>query len=147
MISKKLNNLNAWADARLSKYFPAVRKAVLLIVIPAWIIVMVYFFNILTEVIREEDYPTALAYEARLAAIKPDLPVKAEVNYLSNSTEQDDFIIAEYVLIPVRLVEGLKPMQDLLIFQNFNTAEMPKIEGYHLKKNYGNGVMLYQRNK
>ena len=147
MNRRYLNNLNAWVDARLSTYFPAVRKAVLLIVIPAFIIVIVYFFNILTEIIKEEEYPAVLEYEARLAVIKQDLPADAEVNYLSNSTEQDDFINAEYVLIPVRLVEGLKPMRDLLIFQNFISAEMPKIDGYDLKRNYGNGVMLYQRTK
>jgi hypothetical protein len=69
------------------------------------------------------------------------------VNYVSNSKELDDLINAEYVLIPVRTVEGLTPMQDLLIFHNFDTAEMPEFEGYTLKKNYGNGVVLFKRDK
>ena len=69
----------------------------------------------------------------------------AVVNYVSNSKAPDDLIDAEYVLVPVRIVQGLKPMHDLLIFQNFNTAEIPEFEGYTLKKNYGNGVMLFER--
>jgi hypothetical protein len=56
MIRKKLNKLKACADTQLSKYFPSVRRAVLLIVIPAFFIVIVYFFSILTEIIKDEDY-------------------------------------------------------------------------------------------
>jgi len=69
------------------------------------------------------------------------------VNYVSNRKEPDDVINAEYVLIPVRIVEGLKPKRELLVYQTLDTAEMPKFEGYTLKKNYGNGLILFKRNK
>ena len=147
MIRNKLNIIKAWADAQLSKYFPAVRGAVLLIVIPAFFIVIVYFINILTEIIKDEEYRSVLDYEARLAALKQDLPPNAVVNYVSNSKAPDDLINAEYVLIPVRIAAGLKPKHDLLVFHNFNTAELPEFDGYALKKNYGNNVILFQRNK
>jgi len=147
MISKKLNKIKTWADAQLSKYFPAVRGAVLLIVIPAFFIVIIYFISILTEIIKDEEYRSVVDYEARLAAIKQDLPPNAVVNYVSNSEAPDDLINAAYVLIPVRTVEGLKPMHDLLVFQNFNSAELPEFEGYTVKHNYGNGVVLFKRNK
>jgi len=147
MISNKLDKIKAWADAQLSKYFPSVRGVVLLIVIPAFFIVIIYFFSILTEIVTGEDYRSVLDYETRLAALKKDLPFNAVVNYVSNSKAPDDLINAEYVLIPVRMVEGLKPMHDLLVFQNFNAAELPEFEGYTLKKNYGNGVVLFKRNK
>jgi len=147
MMSNKLNKIKAWADAQLSKYFPAVRGAVLLIVIPAFFIVIVYFFSILSEIIKDEEYRSVVDYEARLAAIKQDLPPNAVVNYVSNSKAPDDLINAAYVLIPVRIVEGLKPKHDLLVFHNFNTAELPEFDGYALKKNYGNNVILFKRNK
>jgi len=147
MIRKKLNKIKVWADAQLSKYFPAVHGAVLLIVIPAFFIVIIYFISILTEIIKDEEYRSVVDYEARLAAIKQDLPPNAVVNYVSNSEAPDDLINAAYVLIPVRMVEGLKPMHDLLVFHNFNTAELPEFDGYALKKNYGNNVILFKRNK
>ena len=136
------------ADARIAKYFPAVRGAVLLIVIPAFFIVIVYFFSILTEVVQGKNaYDSVVECEKRLASIKKDLPVRAVVNYVSNRDEPDDLINAEYVLIPVRIVEGLKPKRDLLIYQTLDTAEIPKFEGYTLKKDYGNGVILFKRNE
>lgn len=147
MFSGKFKKIKSYADARVSNYFPSVRWAVFIIVIPALFIVIIYFFSILTEIVTGKTHRPVLEYETRLASIRKDLPVNAVVNYVSNSKEPDDLINAEYVLIPVRIVKGLKPMHDLLVFQNFDTAEMPEFEGYTLKKNYGNGVILFKRIK
>ena len=146
MFREKCKKLKSYAAAQLSNYFPAVRGAVLLIVIPAIFIVPIYFFSIFTEIVTGKTHRPVREYEFRLAALKKDLPVNAVVNYVSNSKEPNDLINTRYVLIPVRIVKGLKPMHDLLIFLNFDTADMPKFEGYTLKKNYGNGVMLFKRN-
>ena len=146
MFGEKLKKLKSYAYAQLSKYFPSVRGAVLLIVIPAIFIVPIYFFSILTEIVTGKIHRPVLVLETRLASIKKDLPVNAVVNYVSNSKEPNDLINTRYVLILVRIVKGLKPMHDLLIFLNFDTADMPEFEGYTLKKNYGNGVMLFKRN-
>ena len=145
MFQKKLKKFKSDVDVQLSKYFPSVRAAVLFIVIPALFIVPIYFFSILTEIVTGEIEIPVLEYETRLASIKKDLPANAVVNYVSNSKAPDDLINAEYVLIPVRIVKGLKPMHDLLVFQDFDTAEPPEFEGYTLKTNYGNGVMLFKR--
>jgi hypothetical protein len=148
LFKKKLKNLKAFGDARLAKYFPAVRGAVLLIVIPAFFIVTVYFLNILNEIVLgNKAYDSVLECEKRLASIKKDLPLTAVVNYVSNRKEPDDVINAEYVLIPVRIVRGLKPKHELLVYQASDTAEIPKFEGYTLEKNYGNGVILFKRNE
>ncbi len=147
MFSKKLKKIKSCADTLASNYFPAVRKAVLLIVIPAFFIVIIYFFSVLTEIVTGRTNRPILEYEIRLASIKKDLPVNAAVNYVSNSKEPDDLINTEYVLIPIRTVEGLEPRHDFLVFQNFNTAEPPEFKGYTLKKDYGNGVMLFKRDK
>jgi hypothetical protein len=147
MFIDKLKKFISYADAQLSKYFPSVRPAVLLIVIPAFFIVIAYFLNTVTGIASGKDYPAILEYENRLASIKKDLPVTAVVNYVSNSNKQKDLINTAYVLIPVRVVAGLKPRHDLLIYQSFNTTGMPEIKGYTLKKNYGNGVVLFNRVK
>ena len=147
MFGKKIKKLKSYIDAQLSNYFPAVRGTVLLIVIPAIFIVPIYFVSILAEIVTGKTHRPVLEYENRLAAIKKDLPVNAVVNYVSNSKAPDDLIDAEYVLVPVRLVKGLSPMHDLLVFQNFETTDMPDFEGYTLKKDYGNGVMLFKRDK
>ena len=147
MIRNKKNKIKVWADAQLSKYFPAVHGAVLLIVIPAFFIVIVYFISILTEIIKDEEYRSVVDYEARLAVLKQDLPPNSIINYVSNSKVPDDLINAEYVLIPVRVVRGLKPMQDFLVFHNFNIAELPEFDGYALKKNYDDKVILFKRIK
>jgi hypothetical protein len=145
MVKEKLATLKSSFKDRLNRYFPSVRGAVLLIVIPAFFIVIIYFFSILIEIVTGKVHLPVVEYETRLASIKKDLPVNAVVNYVSNSKAPDDLINAEYVLIPVRIVKGLKPMYDLLVYQNFDTAEMPEFEGYTLKTNYGNGVMLFKR--
>jgi len=145
MVKEKLASLKSSFKDRLNRYFPSVRGAVLLIVIPAFFIVIIYFFSIFTEIVTGKTHRPVLEYEARLAAVKKDLPVNAVVNYVSNSTAPDDLIDAEYVLVPVRLVKGIEPMHDFLVFQNFGTAALPEFEGYTLKTNYGNGVMLFKR--
>ena len=147
MFSKKLNKLKSWADVQLSKYFPAVRRAVLLIVIPAFFIIPIDFISNLAEIVKGQKYRSVLDYESRLASVKKDLPSNAVVNYVSNSKAPDDLINAEYVLIPVRIVEGRKPMRDLLIFHNFSTTKLPEFDGYTLQHNYGNAVVLFKRNK
>ncbi len=147
MFSKKLNKLKSWADVQLSKYFPAVRRAVLLIVIPAFFIIPIDFISNFAEIVKGQMYRSVLDYESRLASVKKDLPSKAVVNYVSNSKAPDDLINAEYVLIPVRIVEGQKPMRDLLIFHNFSTTKLPEFDGYTLQHNYGNAVVLFKRNK
>jgi hypothetical protein len=147
MLRNKLEKLKSFKDAQVSKYFPSVRGSVLLIVIPAFFIVIVYFFSILSEIVQQTSYLSVVESERRLAVVKKDLPVTGVVNYVSTRNEPDDLINAEYALIPVRITEGLKPMHDLLVCQTLDTTEVPDFEGYTLKKNYGNGVLLFARNK
>ena len=147
MFSNYIKKLKSHGDALLSKFFPSVRGAVLLIIIPAVFIVIIYFFSIFTEVVPGKKKRTNLEYEIRLADIKKDLPVNGVVNYVSDSNAKNDLIHAEYVLIPVRVVAGLNPRHDHLVYQSFNEAEKTEIKGYTLKKNYGNGVMLFYRDK
>jgi hypothetical protein len=124
-----------------------VRGAVLLIVVPAFFIVPIYFLTVVKEIIIDKRISPGGYYEERFAAVRQDLPAYASVNFVSDQQqiENGDFLYARYALVPARLVKGLKPKHDLLVVQYLNTPGIPRFKGYQLLKNYGNGVMLFRR--
>jgi len=147
MVKAKIEIFKSYCKARLNRYCPSVRGAVLLIVIPAFFIVPVYFLTVVKEIIVDKRFSPGAYYEKRFAAVRPDLPAHAEVNFVSDQqhTENGDFLYVRYALVPARLVKGLKPAHDLLVVQYLNTPGVPSFKGYQLSKNYGNGVMLFKR--
>jgi len=84
-------------------------------------------------------------YEKRFAALKQDLPRHAFVNFVSNQDSSRDFFAARYVLIPARLLRGLEPQHNYIVVQLSDLTKLPNFKGYILKKDYGNGVMLFSR--
>jgi hypothetical protein len=124
-----------------------VRGAVLLIVVPAFFIVLFYFLTVIKEIIIDRRFGPGIYYEERFAAVRQDLPAHTSVNFVSDQQdiENGDFLYVRYALVPARLVRGLKPTHDLLIVQYLNTPGIPSFKGYKLWKNYGNGVMLFRR--
>ncbi len=147
MVKEKIEIFNAYCQARISRCFPSVRGAVLLIVVPAIIIVPVYFLTVVKEIIVDKRFSPGITYEKRFAAVRQDLPAHASVNFVSDQQqiENGDFLYVRYALIPARLVKGLKPAHDLLVVQYLNTPGIPRFKGYKLSKDYGNGVMLFRR--
>ena len=139
------NSIKILVKDQLNRTFASARAAVLLIVLPACIIVMVYFFNIVKETVIEKNHQPLIDYENRFAPLKVDLPPFVVVNYVSDQNTPDDFVIVRYVLIPTRLVKGLKPRQPYLIVQYLDTDKTPEFNGFELNKDYGNGVMLFKR--
>jgi hypothetical protein len=144
MLKEKIKSLLA---SRINKYFPAVRWPVLLIVIPALSIGIYTLLNILSEVVIEKRHSDVVDYERRFASIQKDLPANSYVNYATDQEYAPDFILVRYALIPARVVYGLAPAQEYLVAQYLDSAKIPRFEGYILKKNYGNGVMLFKRNR
>ena len=147
MLAEKINIFKIYLEKKINKYFPSLQWAALLIVLPAFFIVIIYFFSIITEVAIGEKQDTVVAYENRFAPLNEDLPAHAVVNYISDQKLLKDFIIVRYVLIPARMVRGLKPAQNYLVVHNLDTAKIPEIKGYTMKKDYGNGVMLFRRRR
>ena len=146
MAKEKIEIVKSYFRARINRYFLSVRWAVLLIVIPALIIVPVYFLSVVKEIIIDRRLDPGIAYEERFAAVRQDLPAHAPFNFVSdNYPDHLAFFYARYALVPARLVWGLEPPHDLLVVQNLNTPGIPNIKGYKLLKNYGNGIMLYKR--
>ena len=146
MVKEKIEIFKAYFKARINRYFPSVRGAVLLIVVPAFLITTVYSLTVIKETIIDKRFGPGIYYEERFAAVRQDLPAHAPFNFVSDQpTDGVDFFYVRYALIPARLVEGLKPSHDLLVVQYLNTPGIPSFKGYKLLKNYGNGVMLFKR--
>ncbi len=131
---------------QFNRFFPTIRWPVLLIVLPALAIGLYYFFDVLSEVVIEKRRSHTAAYERRFAAIQKDLPANSYVNYVSDQKYAPDFIQVRYALIPARLEYGLTTRREFLVVQYLNSSKIPKFNGYKLRKNYGNGVMLFRRN-
>ena len=134
-------------ESRINKFFPGVRWPVLLIVMPALLIGIYGLLNNLSEVVIEKKRSDVAEYENRFASVRKDLPANAYVNYVTDQEYAPDFIRVRYVLIPARMVYGLSPRQEYLVVQYLNSAKIPNFEGYTLKKNFKNGVMLFQRSR
>ena len=139
--------IKSYLESRLNKYFPAVRWPVLLIVIPALLIGVYNLLDVLSEVVIEKRRSNVADYENRFASIQKDLPANAYVNYVTDQEYAPDFILVRYALVPARIVYGLTSKQEYLVVQYLDTAKIPNFEGYTLKKNYENGVMLFQRSR
>jgi hypothetical protein len=140
-----MTKIKSFFKYRYDKYFPTVRWPVLLIVLPALAIGLYYFLNVISEVVFEKRRSHTTAYERRFAAVQKDLPPNAYVNYITDQEYAPDFIQVRYALIPARLEYGLANRREFLVVQYLNSSKIPQFEGYTLKQNYGNGVMLFQR--
>ena len=147
MLKENLKKSKLYLEKHLNKYFPSVRGPVLLIVIPAFFVVIFYFYSIVTEIFIEKYHQPAVDYELRFAPLKEDLPLHAVFNYVSDQREAEDLVLVRYAVIPARPVRGMKPKQDYLVVQYLDTDTIPKFEGYILKRDYGNGVLLFQRSR
>ncbi len=145
MVKEKIEKIKSLCRTRINRYCPSVRGAVLLIVIPAIFIVPIYFLTIAKETIIDKRRGRGPVYENRFAAVRDDLTANAPFNYISDHVDHKDWFYARYAVIPARLVRGLEPPHDLLVVEYLNTPGIPSFNGYKLLKNYGNGIMLYQR--
>ena len=147
MAKDRSKSFKSYCETKINRYFPSVRKAVLLIVIPAIFIVPIYFLTIVKEIVVDKRFGTGIYYEKRFAPVRQDLPAHESVNFVSDQQEIEngDFLYVRYALVPARLVRGLEPKQDLLVVQYLNTPGIPSFDGYQLSKDYGNGVMLFKR--
>jgi hypothetical protein len=146
MVKEKIKIFKSYYRARINRYFPSVRGAVLLIVVPALFIVPIYFLSVVKEIIVDKRFGPGIYYEERFAAVRQDLPAHAPFNFVSDlHPDYLDFFYARYALVPARLVWGLNPSHDLLVVHYLNTPGVPNFKGYKLLKNYGNGIMLFKR--
>jgi len=135
-------------DKILNRFFPGVKGAALLLILPACLVVIIYFFEHLTEVMTTSENDMVVEFEKKYASVKKDLPLRAVVNYVTDQDGQrkNFFTVAVYVLVPIRVIRGLKPQQDYLIVDYLTKTQTPIYEGYSLKRKYRNGIMLFKRN-
>jgi ABC-type microcin C transport system permease subunit YejE len=128
-----------------NRYFPSVRGIVLLIVLPAFFIIIFQFISSFIEIVIAKEHSIIVDYEKRFAPLKKDLPKHAFVNYFSNQDYSGDYFAVRYALIPVRLIRGLKPRHSYLVVHFSDPTKTPRFDGYALNKDYGNGIMLFSR--
>ena len=150
MVKEKIEILKSYFETRILRYFPSVRGAVLLIIIPAVFIVPIYFLEVVKEIVIDKRFGVGPTYEERFAAVRNDLPANKPFNYISDQRflpddDGTDWFYARYATIPARLVEGLEPPHDLLVVSYLDTPGIPRFKGYKLLKNYNNGVLLFKR--
>lgn len=146
MVKDKLETFRSYCKTAKNRYFPSVRGAVLLIVIPALVILPIYFLTIVKEIVIDKVRDEGATYEERYSAVWQDLPPHAHFNYITDYKGHTDFLFARYALVPGRMVRGPIPTQDFLVVQYLSTPGIPNFKGYKLLKDYGNGVMLFKRN-
>jgi len=137
--------IKLYLQNKFNRYFSSVRAGVWLIVLPAILIVIFYFFSSFNEIVVKKERSKMIDYEKRFAALKKDLPKHAFVNFVSNQDFSRDYLAARYVLIPARVLRGLEPQHDYLIAQVSDPTKLPSFKGYTLKKDYGDGIMLFSR--
>lgn len=130
---------------KFNRYFSSARAGVWLIVVPAVVIVIIYFLGAYNETVIKKERSSMIDNEKRYAVLKKDLPGHAFVNFISNQDASREYFAARYALIPARLVRGLEPRHDYLLVRVSDLSERPCFIGYRLKKDYGNGVMLFSR--
>lgn len=145
MFPETIKKLKSYPQKKIDKFFPNLRWAAVLIVLPAVVIVPVYFYSILSEIITKPEVDPVIVYEKRFASVKKDLPAGAVFNYITDQKLLKDVILARYVLVPARMVRGLEPKQNHLVVSHMETAGVPHFDGFAIQKNYGNGVMLFKR--
>ena len=134
-----------YLQSKFNRYFSGVRAGVWLIVLPAMVVVIFYFFSSFNEIVIKKERSQMIDYEKRFAPLKKDLPGHAFVNFVSSQDSARDYFAARYVLIPVRLWRGLEPRHDYLVALFPDRTKVPDFKGYTLIKDYGNGVMLFSR--
>ena len=100
---------------KFNRYVSSARAGVWLIVVPAIVIVFVYFLSAFDETVIKKRRSPMVDNEKRYAALKKDLPGHAFVNFISIPNTPRDYFAARYALIPARLVRGLKPGHDHLV--------------------------------
>ena len=142
-----VEKIKSFLEIRINKYFPAARWPVILIVVPALLIGTYTLINIFSEVAIQKKRSRTAAYMKRFAPVQKDLPAYAYVSYVSDQEFSGDYIFVRYALIPARIVLGLASGHEYLVAQYLESANIPQFEGYTLKKNYQNGVMLFQRSR
>ncbi len=115
MFNGQVKMLKFYFDNVLNRFLPGIKGVGLIIILPACFVVIIYFFENLTEIFTTLENDMVIEYEKKYASLKKDLPIRAVVNYV---TDQDDlFYIVEYVLVPIRTIRGRKPKQDYLIVE------------------------------
>jgi len=107
------------------------------------------------RVFRSGPPDFAVAYSQRLKGVKPLLPAAGAVGYLSDSDDQGEFYLTQYLLVPLILEKGQRP--DLVLVNNHagRGGAAASEAGYTASRladgsqvyDFGNGIKLIDRRR
>src|SRR5215470_7842545 len=94
----------------------------------------------------------AIAYAAKLAPARAVLPDRGTLGYVSDSNDQGEFYLTQYLVVPLVLEKGQRP--DLVLVNNHVAKATPTADGvYRVSRlddgstvyDFGNGTKLIDR--
>jgi hypothetical protein len=94
----------------------------------------------------------AVAYRAKLTPARALLPDRGTLGYISDSNDEGEFYLTQYLVVPLVLEKGQSP--DLVLVNNHVANATPGEDGvYRVSRlpdgsavyNFGNGMMLIDR--
>jgi hypothetical protein len=93
----------------------------------------------------------AVAYSQRVKGAKALLPERGTVGYMSDSSDEGEFYLTQYLLVPLVLEKGQRP--DLVLVNNHIARAAPLEGGYIASQladgskvyDFGNGIKLIDR--
>jgi hypothetical protein len=104
---------------------------------------------------RASEWPSGQdkisAYQRRLEVLRPALPTRGVVGYLGDPDPNEEgalehfrrYILAQYSLAPLLVVENLEPE---LVVGNFYPGTTPAAPpGFRIVRNFGDGLVLFRR--
>ncbi len=123
-------------------------KAVLWILIPAWLSITASFFDLFrgTSFLRKKT--EVEISEQRFAGIKQDLSYNTTACYISKKSSISAYYRAAYALTPVLIKQGCESTPPFLIIDcasQDSTCKKNIPPGYTLKKEYESGLKLFYR--
>lgn len=94
----------------------------------------------------------AVAYRLKLKGVRALLPERGTVGYLSDSNDEGEFYLTQYLLVPLILEKGQRP--DLILVNNHVAKSAPiETQSYTASQvadgsevyDFGNGIKLIDR--
>lgn len=94
----------------------------------------------------------AVAYRQKLSGAMGSLPKRGTIGYVSDSNDEGEFYLTQYLVVPLILEKGQRP-ELVLVNDHVATGMSPSREGYTVSRladgsmvyDFGNGIKLIDR--
>jgi hypothetical protein len=83
----------------------------------------------------------AVAYSLKLSRAKPLLPDRGTLGYISDSNDEGEFYLTQYLVLPLVLEKGQRP--DLVLVNNHVAKTTPSEDGVYTVSRLADGSAVY----